>query len=370
MPRKKGLTLAVGKGKPQNMSFRASPGQFETRNIKINEEGVTISDKAASFKGIKYDDLVIGKMLGRGASATVRMATHRETGQRYAVKCINMYDKSKRGQLVSELHTLYVSDCAALVQFYGATFHEGEVAVTLEFMDIGGLDSLLEKAGPVPENVLACIAFQVLWGLAYLKHEKRVHRDIKPPNILINSLGQVKLTDFGISKQLQNSLMCATFVGSFKYMAPERMLHSRYDYSADIWSLGIVLQELALGKYPYPESSSAIGYVHIVTDGEAPKLPADRFSEEFLDFMDHMVHKDTSARLPADVLLGAPWLIRNGAESIDASERIVRKWLEEKGLVAPRRGGGGGDGDGDGSGSGGAGGKESEDESKGDESKK
>ena len=83
--------------------------------------------------------------------------------------------------------------------------------------------------------------------------------------------------------------MCATFVGSFKYMAPERMLHSRYDYSADIWSLGIVLQELALGKYPYPESSSAIGYVHIVTDGDAPQLPPGKFSPEFEDFMSHMV---------------------------------------------------------------------------------
>jgi len=50
----------------------------------------------------------------------------------------------------------------------------------------------------------------VLWGLAYLKHEKRVHRDIKPPNILINSEGQVKLTDFGISKSLQNSCACCS----------------------------------------------------------------------------------------------------------------------------------------------------------------
>ena len=168
---------------------------------------------------------------------------------------------------------------------------------------------------------------QVLWGLAYLKHEKRVHRDIKPPNILINSQGQVKLTDFGISKSLQNSrtgpgsprtqgrsvfdmspappllpcthtaVMCATFVGSFKYMAPERMLHSRYDYSADIWSLGIVLQELALGKYPYPESSSAIGYVHIVTDGDAPKLPEGKFSDEFMDFISHMVRRGVDPSL-------------------------------------------------------------------------
>ena len=55
----------------------------------------------------------------------------------------------------------YVSDCAALVQFYGATYHEGTVAVTLEFMDLGGLDNVLAKFGPVPEKPLAAMAFQV-----------------------------------------------------------------------------------------------------------------------------------------------------------------------------------------------------------------
>lgn len=334
MPRKRpGLKLAVTKPLVHTSSFRASPGKFETGDVKIDGEGVTITDKAQKFQGVRYEDLIMGRMLGRGASSTVKFATHASSGERYAVKCINMYDKSKRGQLVSELHTLYVSDCAAMVQFYGATFHEGEVAVTLEFMDIGGLDSLLKKTGPVPEPVLACIAFQVLWGLAYLQHEKRVHRDIKPPNILINSKGEVKLTDFGISKQLQNSLMCATFVGSFKYMAPERMLHSKYDYSADIWSLGIVLMELALGKYPYPQSSSAIGYVHIVTEGDAPTLPEGKFSEEFEVFISRMASKDKDHRLPADVLLGAPWMLKNGAENLDACAAIVRKWLRETGVV-------------------------------------
>lgn len=334
MPRKKpNLKLATTKPLAKTQSFRASPGQFETGDVKIDESGVTISDKVGSFDGIPYDDLSMGKTLGRGASSTVKLATHRRTGARYAVKCINMWDKSKRGQLVSELHTLYVSDCAALVQFYGATFHEGEVNVTLEFMDLGGLDNLLAKAGKVPENVLACMSFQVLWGLAYLKHEKRVHRDIKPPNILINSNGEVKLTDFGISKELQNSMMCATFVGSFKYMAPERMQHSRYDYSADIWSLGIVLMELALGKYPYPESSSAIGYVHIVTEGDPPRLPEEGFSADFHDFIGSMVCKDSEDRLPADILLASPWLLKNGAESIDSSVAVVLAWLKEIGLA-------------------------------------
>ena len=71
--------------------------------------------------------------------------------------------------------------------------------------------------GPIPERILAAIAFQILWGLAYLKHDKRVHRDMKPSNLLINSRGEVKVTDFGVSAELQNSIaMCGTFVGTFK----------------------------------------------------------------------------------------------------------------------------------------------------------
>lgn len=61
----------------------------------------------------------------------------------------------------NHLAASYVSDCAALVQFYGATYHEGTVAVTLEFMDLGGLDNVLAKFGPVPEKPLAAMAFQV-----------------------------------------------------------------------------------------------------------------------------------------------------------------------------------------------------------------
>ena len=78
-------------------------------------------------------------------------------------------------------------------------------------MDGGSLANVLAQVGPIPEHVLASIAFQILWGLAYMKCEKRVHRDIKPSNLLINSSGEVKVTDFGVSAELQSTLaMCGT----------------------------------------------------------------------------------------------------------------------------------------------------------------
>ena len=72
-------------------------------------------------------------------------------------------------------------------------YQTGSITIALEYMDGGSLANVLHQVGPIPERVLASIAYQILWGLAYLKHEKRVHRDLKPSNLLINSLGEVKV---------------------------------------------------------------------------------------------------------------------------------------------------------------------------------
>uniref|UniRef100_A0A7S1CE06 mitogen-activated protein kinase kinase n=1 Tax=Bicosoecida sp. CB-2014 TaxID=1486930 RepID=A0A7S1CE06_9STRA len=331
-PRRKppALSITVGVKKQDSSVDLMVAESFESGDMKVTPEGVSMDSREATFDGIPYEQLEVLHDIGRGASSVVKHARHVATGEQYAVKCISLWDKSKRDQLIREIQALYSSDCAALVQFYGATFREGMVAVTLEYMDLGGLDNVIKHFGPPPEKTLACMAFQVLWGLAYLKHEHRVHRDIKPQNILVNSLGEVKLTDFGISKDLQASIMCKTFVGSFKYMSPERMAHTGYDYSSDVWSLGIVLLECATGVYPYAESDAIIDYVNIVTEGDAPKPPEGKFTPEFSEFIGQCVHKDPAERLPAEVLLGSPWLLMHGAEDLDSAVAVVCDWIASK----------------------------------------
>jgi len=103
--------------------------------------------------------------------------------------------------------------------------------------------------------MLAKITQQILSGLSYLNVcMRQMHRDIKPDNILVNSKGFVKLTDFGIGKQMDSEeFLAGTFVGTMNYMSPERMEGEKYHYEGDIWSLGIVLIELATGSYPFKE---------------------------------------------------------------------------------------------------------------------
>ncbi len=97
------------------------------------------------------------------------------------------------------------------------------------------------------------MARQALAGLRHLHRELRViHRDIKPSNMLLTSSGQLKITDFGVSGQLTNSVSQAlSWVGTLTYMSPERIKGESYSFNSDVWSLGLLLVQCAIGRFPY-----------------------------------------------------------------------------------------------------------------------
>lgn len=210
------MSIDTKSNDPHEESYIANGDVFIKDNVAINSTGIAMRNNPKKFS-LKYEDLRVGEMIGRGSSSIVLHGVHGPTGTPIALKVINLFDRSKREQLIREIVTLYDAQCPNLITFYGAFYREGSITIALEYMDGGSLANVLAQVGPIPERVLANMAFQILWGLAYLKHDKRVHRDLKPSNLLINSRGEVKVTDFGVSAELQNSIaMCGTFVGTFK----------------------------------------------------------------------------------------------------------------------------------------------------------
>merc|ERR1712125_169246 len=110
-------------------------------------------------------------------------------------------------------------------------------------------------------------------GLNFLHDAKLLHRDIKPENILHKASGEVKLTDFGISKELTMTAdVAVTFMGTVTYMSPERCMGEDYGYKSDIWSVGMVLFELASGKYPFEDISSFPALFQALMDKPEPRL--------------------------------------------------------------------------------------------------
>ena len=192
-------------------------------------------------------------------------------------------------------------------------------------MNIGSLVRILQKIKEkkipppcIPENILSKITKQILLGLRYLHNEKhQIHRDIKPANILINSDGIVKLTDFGIARTLEKS-KAQTFVGSRVYMSPERIIGKKYSYPSDIWSVGLVIYELATGNEPYGAGNDFLSQLTKITEDPEPKLDANIFSKEFCDFIEKTLKKEEEKRANIDDLLKHQWIIEheNDKESI------------------------------------------------------
>lgn len=200
----------------------------------VEEESDELYVQSAKRKLISLDELETLGLIGRGCSGHVMRARHRHTDTLYAVKLVNnVHDKAKRDQMLTEIRTLYSVESPYLVDFYGAYFKDHALSIVLEFCEAGSLDKLLAQQHhrqPIPERVIAAMAFQMLMGLFHLKQSHHFHRDVKPQNILAKTNGKIKLTDFGIARELGNSQdMAQTFVGTFKYMSPERVQNQPYE---------------------------------------------------------------------------------------------------------------------------------------------
>eukprot|EP00439_Symbiodinium_sp_Y106_P013779 s7427_g1.t5 len=232
----------------------------EDGTLRHNPSGMRVSpDKGVVVDGREYKlspqdiDLDRDCTLGTGAGGVVQAGVHKPTGMRVAIKTVKVDNKEKREQMLQEIKGLVLAaGCPYLVQWYAGFVGKdtGLVHVVVELMDRGSLADLRRRlAAPVPPNHVACIAAQIMRGLEHLHSRRLLHRDIKPENVLHNGLGQVKLTDFGISKDLTSTAgVAASFVGTANYMSPERALGKDYSFRSDVWSAGMVVFELAHGQ--------------------------------------------------------------------------------------------------------------------------
>ena len=202
---------------------------------------------------IRDEDLEKLGELGVGNGGVVMKVRHIPTQLIMARKLIHLELKPAiKKQIIRELKVLHECSYPHIVGFYRAFHCDGNISICMEYMDGGSLDLILKRAGRIPEPILAKITRAVIKGLNYLREKHSImHRDVKPSNILVNSSGEIKICDFGVSGQLIDS-MANSFVGTRSYMSPERLQGCDYSVHSDIWSLGLSVIEMAIGMYPIP----------------------------------------------------------------------------------------------------------------------
>uniref|UniRef100_A0A8C2DCZ1 Dual specificity mitogen-activated protein kinase kinase 2 n=1 Tax=Cyprinus carpio TaxID=7962 RepID=A0A8C2DCZ1_CYPCA len=191
--------------------------------------------------------------LGAGNGGVVHKVRHKPSRLVMARKLIHLEIKPAiRNQIIRELQVLHECNSPYIVGFYGAFYSDGEISICMEHMDGGSLDQVLKEARRIPEEILGKVSIAVLRGLVYLREKHQImHRDVKPSNILVNSRGEIKLCDFGVSGQLIDS-MANSFVGTRSYMSVRFFHGTHYSVQSDVWSMGLSLVELAIGRFPIP----------------------------------------------------------------------------------------------------------------------
>ncbi|XP_010262013.1 PREDICTED: mitogen-activated protein kinase kinase 2-like [Nelumbo nucifera] len=314
--------------------FLTQSGTFKDGDLLVNKDGVRVVPKneddqqsiiKPSDNQLSLADIDTIKVIGKGNGGIVQLVQHKWTRQFFALKVIQMnIQEVIRKQIAQELKINQSAQCPYVVVCYHSFYDNGAISIVFEYMDGGSLADFLKKVKTIPEPYLSAICKQVLNGLLYLHHDKHIiHRDLKPSNLLINHRGEVKITDFGVSATLTSTYGQAnTFVGTYNYMSPERILGNDYGYKSDIWSLGVVLLECATGKFPYspPQQEGWTNFYELmeaIVDGPPPCVPADQFSPEFCSFISACVQKDPQNRQSAQELMKHPFITRHEDSGVD-----------------------------------------------------
>jgi serine/threonine protein kinase len=303
-----------------------APSEMTLGSLRVGHSGISFAnpDDSGILPPIivALDDLVFVRELGKGASGTVGLYKHKITGDKFAVKKINVTGKTSRDAVAgaAEVRNVFATPSPNAVRLFNAYIRDGHLLLLMEYMDGGNLEELLEKQPQLPEPAAAYVATQLLQALASLhrkqagvdhsKEKKTVHRDIKPANVMLSKDGEIKIADFGVAGSA-DSIGLASFVGTATYMSPERIKGQRYGTESDIWSVGIVIAQLLLGRYPFKSVNGGfMALLKEVTTTHRLELPeADHFTPAAQDFLDMCLKQDSAQRETADTLLQHPWIV-------------------------------------------------------------
>ncbi|PWA81071.1 Protein kinase, ATP binding site-containing protein [Artemisia annua] len=279
-----------------------------------------------------------GELIGCGAFGHVYMGMNLDSGELLAVKQVsiaaNSASKEKTQvhirELEEEVKLLKNLSHSNIVRYLGTVREEETLNILLEFVPGGSISSLLGKFGPFPEAVIRMYTKQLLLGLDYLHKNGIMHRDIKGANILVDNKGCIKLADFGASKQvveLANGSGAKSMKGTPYWMAPEVILQTGHSFSADIWSVGCTVIEMATGKPPWSQQYQEVAALfYIGTTKSHPPIP-DHLSPEAQDLLLKCLHKEPELRPSASDLLQHPFVIGK-PQQISHSDTPSRENIE------------------------------------------
>ena len=232
---------------------------YRSNTIQLRKLSITptIPEKKPVTPKAKIENYAIGKHLGQGAYAVVKLGTQKKTKELVAIKTYEKYkltDTRKKSGLKREIQILKMLDHPNTIKLYEVIDSVKNINLIMEFIGGLSLHTYMKKQAlkRFEDSEAKSIFKQIVEAVNYCHSLNIVHRDIKLENVLIDKNKNIKVIDFGFSTISHKSQMCKLFCGTPSYMAPEIVKNLDYiGQFADIWALGILLFAMLCGTMPF-----------------------------------------------------------------------------------------------------------------------
>ncbi|XP_073000619.1 CBL-interacting serine/threonine-protein kinase 21 isoform X2 [Typha latifolia] len=201
----------------------------------------------------------LGRTIGEGTFAKVKLAVNIETGKNVAIKIIDkkmVVQNNMMYQVEREISTMSLLSHPNIVTIYEVIATKTKIYIVMEYVSGGQLSDKLSYLQKLDEREARKYFQQLIDAVDYCHARGVYHRDLKPENLLLDNKGNLKVSDFGLSVLRKPGGLLSTACGSPSYVAPEVIVHKNYEgAAADLWSCGVILFELLAGYLPFDDRS-------------------------------------------------------------------------------------------------------------------
>ncbi|XP_063092458.1 microtubule-associated serine/threonine-protein kinase 2 isoform X4 [Cavia porcellus] len=294
-----------------HLSSYDSPDTPETDD-SVEGRGACLPSKTTPSE----EDFETIKLISNGAYGAVFLVRHKSTRQRFAMKKINKQNLILRNQIQQafvERDILTFAENPFVVSMFCSFETKRHLCMVMEYVEGGDCATLLKNIGALPVDMVRLYFAETVLALEYLHNYGIVHRDLKPDNLLITSMGHIKLTDFGLSKIGLMSLTTNLYEGHIEkdarefldkqvcgtpeYIAPEVILRQGYGKPVDWWAMGIILYEFLVGCVPFFGDTPEELFGQVISDEIVWPEGDDALPPDAQDLTSKLLHQNPLERL-------------------------------------------------------------------------
>ena len=258
--------------------------------------GSDIRDENSPSK-INENDFTPIKLIGKGSYGSVFLVRFKKNNKLYAMKVLSkslLRSQNQENNTKSERNLMVQINCPFIVNIKFAFQNESKLFLVQEFLQGGDLFFHIHTNPRFSNEKAKFYIIELVLAIEFLHKHNMLYRDLKPENILIGSDGHIKLTDFGLSKILSKEEKAYTICGTVQYLAPEIIGEEGYNCAVDWWSLGCIMYEMLVGKFPFKSPKN--GQLNIDIYKRTVRYPS-YIEEQAKDLISKLLEIDPNKRL-------------------------------------------------------------------------